>query len=40
MVSGEADEGLPVVIVRGIHLDVAQATATELVWTPEEDLFA
>ena len=40
LVGGEAAEGRPVVIVRGLRLDGATGTAGDLVWTAAEDLFA
>jgi coenzyme F420-0:L-glutamate ligase/coenzyme F420-1:gamma-L-glutamate ligase len=40
LVGGEGAEGIPVVIVRGLRLDGAAGSASELVWSPEEDLFA
>ncbi len=40
LVAGEAAEGLPVVIVRGLRYPVSASSAREIPWAPEEDLFA
>ena len=40
LVSGEAAEGRPVVVVRGIELDGKEGRAIDLLWPPSEDLFA
>jgi coenzyme F420-0:L-glutamate ligase/coenzyme F420-1:gamma-L-glutamate ligase len=40
LVTGEADEGIPVVIVRGLAFEPTTARASELNWPPESDLFA
>jgi coenzyme F420-0:L-glutamate ligase / coenzyme F420-1:gamma-L-glutamate ligase len=40
LVGGEGAQGVPVVIVRGLDLDGAAGTSDELLWSPEEDLFA
>jgi coenzyme F420-0:L-glutamate ligase/coenzyme F420-1:gamma-L-glutamate ligase len=40
LVTGEAAEGIPVVIVRGIDFELSDAPATDLNWPPESDLFA
>jgi coenzyme F420-0:L-glutamate ligase/coenzyme F420-1:gamma-L-glutamate ligase len=40
LVTGEAAEGLPVVIVRGLAYPVSGTGASELNWPPESDLFA
>jgi len=40
LVSGEAAEGRPLVVVRGLELDGATGSSAELVWPPSEDLFA
>jgi len=40
LVSGETDEGLPVVLVRGAGLDVGNAAAIELTYPLETDLFS
>jgi coenzyme F420-0:L-glutamate ligase/coenzyme F420-1:gamma-L-glutamate ligase len=40
LVSGETSEGLPVVIVRGVTFDASRSSATELMWSPAEDLYA
>jgi coenzyme F420-0:L-glutamate ligase/coenzyme F420-1:gamma-L-glutamate ligase len=40
LVSGETSEGLPLVLVRGVSLRVAEGNAEELLFPPERDLFA
>lgn len=40
LVTGEGAEGLPVVVVRGLRWDPAEAPATDLNWPPAFDLFA
>jgi coenzyme F420-0:L-glutamate ligase/coenzyme F420-1:gamma-L-glutamate ligase len=40
LVTGEAAEGLPVVVVRGLRFDAADAPADDLNWPPALDLFA
>jgi coenzyme F420-0:L-glutamate ligase/coenzyme F420-1:gamma-L-glutamate ligase len=40
LVSGEADEGLPVILVRGLHLADGPETGASLIRPPEQDLFA
>ena len=40
LVGGEGAEGIPVVVVRGLDLAGAAGSSGELLWSPEEDLFA
>ena len=40
LVSGETDEGLPVVLVRGMDLSPGTGTSADLTYPPETDLFA
>jgi coenzyme F420-0:L-glutamate ligase/coenzyme F420-1:gamma-L-glutamate ligase len=40
LVSGETDEGLPAVLVRGVGLVAGQGSSTELTYPPESDLFS
>lgn len=40
MVGGEAAEGLPLVVVRGLRPPSGDGRAAELVWPPEMDLYA
>lgn len=40
LVSGEANEGIPVVVVRGVPLSEAPGQAADLIRDPERDLFA
>ena len=39
LVCGEGDEGLPVILVRGLHLSSADATAADLNRSPQQDLY-
>lgn len=39
LISGQADEGQPVVIVRGVHWQPSQHTARDLIRNPKEDLY-
>jgi coenzyme F420-0:L-glutamate ligase/coenzyme F420-1:gamma-L-glutamate ligase len=39
LVMGQADEGIPVVIVRGVNYDSGQGTASEILRSEAEDLF-
>jgi coenzyme F420-0:L-glutamate ligase/coenzyme F420-1:gamma-L-glutamate ligase len=39
LLSGQADEGLPVTLVRGLHLPPAEGRAVDLVRPPELDLY-
>jgi coenzyme F420-0:L-glutamate ligase / coenzyme F420-1:gamma-L-glutamate ligase len=40
LVSGEADEGLPVVLIRGLRVDEAPSSASALLRPADRDLFA
>ena len=40
LVSGETDEGLPVVIVRGAAVATGAGTSADLTYPPESDLFS
>jgi len=40
LVSGETDEGLPVVLVRGVRLEPGDATSSDLTYPSESDLFS
>ena len=40
LVTGDADEGIPVVIVRGLQFDIAKDRASTLNWPPDSDLYA
>ncbi len=40
LITGQADEGQPVVLVRGVHWEASQQTAQVLIRTPEQDLYA
>ncbi|MFN8378566.1 MAG: coenzyme F420-0:L-glutamate ligase [Anaerolineae bacterium] len=39
LVSGEGGEGLPIVLLRGLHFEPAHGRAADLVRPPEQDLF-
>jgi len=39
LVMGQADEGIPVVVIRGVDYDSGSGAASEIVRTQEEDLF-
>lgn len=39
LISGQADEGQPVVLVRGVHWQASDQTAKDLVRAPHEDLY-
>lgn len=39
LLMGQADEGIPAVLVRGLHWDVPASPAAQLVRTAQEDLF-
>ncbi|MET0420761.1 MAG: coenzyme F420-0:L-glutamate ligase [Acidimicrobiia bacterium] len=40
LVSGETDEGLPVVLVRGLHLSPGSGSSADLIHPPDRDLFS